>query len=286
MSPRPAIAGLLLLAASAGPGPAAEPLVHQPHCQQGLFCIEAERRDDRIDLWLAVQAADPLIVVVLPEADGLAGDPGPLRRLTKGAERVRLQRFQIERPGAWRLDWTYSFHPAGPPARHAPRGPYRLPYAPGQAYRVIQAGGGWSHSGPLAHAIDWAMPLGSEVRAARGGEVIGLRGDQPAGGPDPALRGRENFVWIRHADGTVGQYLHLQADSLLVGPGESVAAGQPIARSGHSGHSSEPHLHFHVASPREAGPWAFESLPLTFDLGGGRQEPLEAGRRYAAPPAD
>jgi Peptidase family M23 len=39
---------------------------------------------------------------------------------------------------------------------------------------------------------------------------------------------------------------HLQPGSILVQPGARVAAGQPIARVGNSGNSTEPHLHLHA----------------------------------------
>ena len=286
MRARPARIGLLLAALCLAETAAAEPLVHRPHCQQDLFCIAAEREGDRISLWLEVETAEALVLVVQPTAEGLEGSDSAARVVSIRPERRKLAGFRITRPGDWRLDWRYSFHPAGPPARHVPEAPYRLPYAPGSTFRVIQgAEGAFTHQGPLAHAIDWGIPVGSEIRAARGGQVIGLRGDQPEGGPDPGMLGRENYLWIRHDDGTVAHYLHLQADSLTVALGDRVAAGQVIAKSGNSGYSSEPHLHFHVSTPSDSGTTAFETFPLHFDLGDGRVERLEAGRNYRAPGA-
>ena len=275
---------LVLWLLTPGTSKAEEALRHQPHCQAGLFCLAAERHGEEITLWLEVQTAEPLTLVVHPEAQGLDGPHGPLRLLSEQIARHAMARYRIRRAGDWRLDWRYSFHPGSEAAAHRPEGPYRLPYPPGTAYRVIQgAEGAFSHQGPLANAIDWAMPLGTEVRAARAGIVIGARAEGSAGGPDPALRGAENYLWIRHDDGTVGHYLHLLNDSLLVAHGQRVAAGQPIARSGDSGFSTEPHLHFHVATPSAEGTAAFESFPLRFDLGGNQAELLETGRLYAAP---
>lgn len=284
MSGRAALAGALLAALWLAEAAAAEPLVHRPHCQEGLFCIAAEREGDRISLWLEVETAEALVLVVQPTVEGLEGSDSAARVVSTRPERRKLAGFRVIQPGDWRLDWRYSFHPAGPPARHVPEAPYRLPYGPGSAFRVIQgAEGAFTHQGPLAHAIDWAMPVGSEIRAARDGQVIGLRDDQPEGGPDPGMLGRENYLWIRHGDGTVSHYLHVLADSVAVALGDRVAAGQVIARSGNSGYSSEPHLHFHVASPTESGGAAFETFPLYFDLGDGRAEKLQTGRSYRAP---
>jgi murein DD-endopeptidase MepM/ murein hydrolase activator NlpD len=51
-------------------------------------------------------------------------------------------------------------------------------------------------------------------------------------------------VVIRHADGRYTQYAHLSAIS--VRDGQSVTAGQRIGRSGSTGNSTGPHLHFEV----------------------------------------
>jgi murein DD-endopeptidase MepM/ murein hydrolase activator NlpD len=51
-------------------------------------------------------------------------------------------------------------------------------------------------------------------------------------------------VVVRHSDGRYSQYAHLSAIS--VKSGQSVAAGQRLGRSGSTGNSSGPHLHFEV----------------------------------------
>jgi len=55
-----------------------------------------------------------------------------------------------------------------------------------------------------------------------------------------------NSVTLRHAEGEYSHSAHLVPGSIPVHPGEKVRAGQPIGRCGHSGHSTEPHLHFQV----------------------------------------
>ena len=268
----------------AAPALAAEALDHRPHCQRTLFCLSAERRGDEIALWLDSETDLVLTLVVGLETRNLDGPAGPLRHVIEGPGRSRLARLRVLAPGDWSLDWRYSFHPGAKPARHDPAARYRLPYRPGTAHHVIQGPlGPFSHRGPLAHAVDWAMPPGTPVLAARAGRVVGLRSGGGPGGPDPALAGQENFVWLRHADGTVGHYLHLEDGSIQVALGDAVAAGQTIARSGASGYGSEPHLHFHVSTPTVEGTAAFESFPLRFDLGGGRIGTLETGRSDPVP---
>ncbi len=71
-----------------------------------------------------------------------------------------------------------------------------------------------------------------------------------------------NHVVIRHAEHEYGMYAHLVRGSVLVTPGEHVARGQPIGRCGHSGNSSEPHLHFHLQDREDF--FTAAGLPVRF----------------------
>lgn len=120
--------------------------------------------------------------------------------------------------------------------------PYVLPYPAGKTYVVFQ-----TYCGPVSHgkdgqrSIDFLMPMGAQVVAARAGVVRRAAGHHED-------FGREfNLIYIEHDDGTSALYAHLQQDSLVVEIGDQVVAGQPIARSGASGTSLE-HLHFGVSS--------------------------------------
>ncbi|MFG3404387.1 M23 family metallopeptidase [Streptomyces sp. NPDC048142] len=55
-----------------------------------------------------------------------------------------------------------------------------------------------------------------------------------------------NHVILDLGDGTYAVYAHAQRGSLQVRAGDTVRAGQPIARCGNSGNTTEPHLHFHL----------------------------------------
>ncbi|MFJ6515637.1 M23 family metallopeptidase [Streptomyces sp. NPDC091406] len=55
-----------------------------------------------------------------------------------------------------------------------------------------------------------------------------------------------NHVILDLGDGTYAAYAHAQHGSLQVKAGDTVQAGQQIARCGNSGNTSEPHLHFHL----------------------------------------
>lgn len=154
-----------------------------------------------------------------------------------------------------------------------PEALYRLPYPAGTTCLLLQGVDGWySHQGLHAWAFDFAMPVGSPVCAARDGVVLELREDSREGGADRTrYQGSANYVRILHADGTVASYVHLAPDGVLVSVGEHVRQGQLIAASGHTGWSTDPHLHFHVSRaafvPNRGGEISVghEYLPVAFE---------------------
>ncbi|MFF7894951.1 M23 family metallopeptidase [Streptomyces sp. NPDC007907] len=71
-----------------------------------------------------------------------------------------------------------------------------------------------------------------------------------------------NHVVLDLGDGTYAAYAHLRHGSLTVREGDRVRAGQPIARCGNSGNSSEPHLHFQLMDAPD--PDAARGVPFTW----------------------
>jgi murein DD-endopeptidase MepM/ murein hydrolase activator NlpD len=63
--------------------------------------------------------------------------------------------------------------------------------------------------------------------------------------------GYGTHVEVRHPDGIVTTYSHLSGFGVAVG--QPVRAGQQIAASGNTGHSTGPHLHFEVRLPGTGG---------------------------------
>jgi hypothetical protein len=96
-------------------------------------------------------------------------------------------------------------------------------------------------------ALDISMPVGSAVHAARDGIVMDVEEDFNRGGTDrDKFVDKANHVRILHDDGTMALYAHLDLASVNVRRGARVRAGQKIARSGNTGFSSGPHLHFAI----------------------------------------
>ena len=135
---------------------------------------------------------------------------------------------------------------------------YPLPWI-GGPFRLTQgANGQYSHFTPKGrYAQDIAMPEGTPIVAARSGTVVKVENHQSGRGTNPS----GNFVRILHDDGTMGVYLHLMRGSVKVREGQRVALGESLARSGNTGNSTGPHLHFVVQ--RNVG-MALESIPFRF----------------------
>ncbi len=122
---------------------------------------------------------------------------------------------------------------------------YYLPFAKGNKFLLIQA-----YNSKMSHAkelsLDFKMNPGSKICAARDGVVIALREDSDVGGLNEKYLNEGNHIIIRHEDGSVAMYWHLQKEGVLVNLGDTVKKGQLIGYSGNSGYSAFPHLHFQV----------------------------------------
>lgn len=182
-----------------------------------------------------------------------------------------------------RYAWQARFHwtKGSTRAQHDEDAIYHLPYRKGTSCKVTQGHNGkLSHHGPDRYAVDFAMKEGTLVCAARAGIVVDLRESSDVGGPRKSYRDHSNFVSIAHADGTIGEYYHLKQDGVLVKIGQAVAAGEVIARSGDTGYSTHPHLHFGVYSALNAT--EIQSHPVTFVSRQGLVSTPVVGRYYMA----
>ena len=128
-------------------------------------------------------------------------------------------------------------------------------------YSNITLGVPYDHSG-----TDYSVPQGSPVYAAAGGTVQSAQDGFPDGCNKTLSDGggAGNNIWIRHPNGLVTAYYHLQPGSVtqFVRPNQVVQAGQQIGRSSNTGNTfGGPcggfHLHFEVrdASFRVVNPY-------------------------------
>lgn len=88
--------------------------------------------------------------------------------------------------------------------------------------------------GKLHAGVDWAVPVGTTVFASSAGTVV--RADYNGG--------YGLCVLISHPDGRMTRYAH--NSKLLVSVGQWVEQGETIAKSGNTGRSTGPHVHFEI----------------------------------------
>jgi murein DD-endopeptidase MepM/ murein hydrolase activator NlpD len=271
--------GLLMCALLAAP--ASEPLAS---CSLDWVCVEREQRADGTELVAVNLRPWPLTLSVRVEGEAVVADPGTEITLSlDGHERrpVIAVAAPTDRDGGG-YRYVYDWSVGRMDAEHDDRVVYRLPHAVGESYPLLQGyGSGFSHTGLEAYTVDFDMPEGSAVHAARDGVVVRTVSRHDRACWRPECGRHANFIVVLHDDGTTGEYYHLQRGGVLVAEGERVVAGQPIGLSGNTGKSTMPHLHFGVY--RAEGWGRTRSVPVRFATRRGVVDRPRAGERYRHP---
>ncbi|MFT6765410.1 MAG: murein DD-endopeptidase MepM/ murein hydrolase activator NlpD [Alteromonas naphthalenivorans] len=118
-------------------------------------------------------------------------------------------------------------------------------------------------SSPVSYyAVDFPMPLGTPVLAARSGVVLSVRDDSDEYGTDIKYVNKVNQILILHEDNIMTEYNHLERNSAQVKLGDIVRVGDVLAVTGNSGYTFGPHLHFNVVKTYKNGKQY--SLPVKF----------------------
>ena len=246
-----------------------------------------ERRQGNVVTVFAelLDCTESTITLDVTMENGRASQPIPLTVDTDGRRRFELIKL---RPADSKARWKYSyrFHSRvggrlkTDPAK-LPEHAYRLPYDLADSFVVLQGPNGRFSHGPGTgdeNAVDWGMPEGTPVLAARAGTVVGLRQDSTASGPDPKFKRAANYVLVKHDDGTFGDYVHLRPKGVAVTLGQVVTEGDLLGTSGNTGYTDRPHLHFVVFANIDAK--TRTSFPIVFRAKDGKVGPVLEGMRY------
>ena len=136
---------------------------------------------------------------------------------------------------------------------------YWLPFESGKKYFLVQ---GWEskHSHKDELSLDFKMKPGTKIFAAREGIVIKVKEDSDKGGVKDEYLNERNHIIIQHADGSYAGYWHLEKNGAQVNVDDHIVKGQYIGRSGNTGYSAFPHLHFYVYIRQSQ----FKTLPTRF----------------------
>lgn len=270
---------MLMLAAAVSPrGGQAE-----RSCSKETICVETPQQGGTVNFFVKnLKAFDTTITLEIETENMRSTQPLPFVMTIPGGQTVEvLTLTQADQSLAWRYQYRYHWMTGSMDAEHDDSAVYAMPYASGEAFEVIQGfHGTFSHQGEQAYSIDWDMPEGTEIHVARGGVVVDVKDDETRGGTSPEDKDYANYVRIRHDDGTIGEYVHLQQGGALVAIGDVVNAGDLLGLSGNTGFSSRPHLHFWVYKAFDG--YKRQSLPIVFKAREGTGLTLEQGQMYTA----
>lgn len=158
---------------------------------------------------------------------------------------------------------------------------YQWPVDSGSCPRISQGfNGRFSHNKESSqYAVDIALSVGTPIVAARKGVVVNVKDDYHMGGVNDFFLDKGNYVSILHEDGTFALYGHILLGTAAVKPGDKVNAGTVLAKSGSSGFSSGPHLHFVVYKNKG---FAQSSIPFKFIGRDGQAFVPEEGSRLCS----
>lgn len=239
--------------------PAAPVLAPAPTAPIGPIAgLRFENRRDGIEVWADNRLSGPIQVELRPVAGRVAGTepPLPARATLAALDRRMVARLPRGTTAEFDLDAVH-----GDPGAEPEDVEYGYPLRTGEL-RIEQGwGGGFSHSdAENRYGIDFAADIGTDVLAARAGTVMEIEAGYAAAGQDAqGDASRANFVRIVHADGSMALYAHLDAGGVLVRAGQQVRKGETIGRSGNTGFTTGPHLHFAVQVNRGM---RLESIPF------------------------
>jgi murein DD-endopeptidase MepM/ murein hydrolase activator NlpD len=144
---------------------------------------------------------------------------------------------------------------------------------------------GNGHRGVNRYSYDFDMAIGTEFVAAREGTVVQV--EQSHFDRQIARTGFDNYIVVRHDDGTTALYGHMTHNGAAVTVGDVVRQGTALGRSGITGNTANiPHLHFsvQVCDPVTGGSASCPTVPSTFQNAEANPEGLQVGRAYRALP--
>jgi len=252
-------------------------------CRDDWICVDAIDQGGNVELRAENLRDYPVTYTLRVRTDyfEVTGPKTVTRTLgpRESARVMMLERADGRLDGHYRyfLEWTVG----DKDAVHDDAYLYAFPYASGRSFRVIQGyGSRFSHTGLEAYAVDFDMPEGTPVHAARGGIVARVEESHSIGCWEDGCGRHANFIVVLHSDGTTGEYYHLQKDGALVEVGDRVVRGEQIALSGNTGHTTMPHLHFAVYRASEWG--NTQSIPVRFESADGVVMRPRHGARYQA----
>ncbi len=258
--------------------------LEQRECAPKVFCISRKRVKHKVEFYVEFESPVEVTITVdfsrFRNMRASVNLPYTATVRRKGKHKL-FEIWQARPRGEPDYNYNFSWRWGDARAKHDDKYVYSLPFKPGQKFIVSQAANGtYSHYGDAKHSIDFALPERTTVVAAREGQLIAMRQDGREGGMSEEMAGKENYIRIRHSDGTIAGYYHLDHLGAMLTHGSYVAVGQVIGYSGSTGRSSAPHLHFEVHRPLDGN--RRMTIPVKFRALEGEPLSLKAHRFYTS----
>ncbi|MFN3236845.1 MAG: M23 family metallopeptidase, partial [Pseudomonadales bacterium] len=191
-------------------------LVQAETCLENWACWRVEQLDDRLEVWVKNKKPYVFSASLKLRTRHLRNDQGSQRRyevsgvVPGNTDWLALTLYPTSTMARAYYQDIFYWVPGDANAQHNDEVRYLAPFAKGERYPLVQGfGGGWSHSGASKYAVDFAMPIGTPVHAARGGVVVQTVSHHNRGGSDRRYAKYANYVIVLHDDGTTGEYHHL-----------------------------------------------------------------------------
>lgn len=221
-------------------------------------------------------AGKPDAVVVVARGKNAAGKPVEARGTLRVEERRSPNEYHFPLAGTWYVGAAPSLH-----SHHR--------WAANQEFAldlIALGGDGRTHKGQGSRLDDY-YAYGKDILAVADGVVVEAVADateanerlrQPGESTEDfdkrtAMAQNEllakspkavagNYVILRHGGGEHSHYVHLKQGSVKVKAGDTVKRGQVLGQLGHTGNSTEPHLHFQLTDGPD--PLYSRGLPIVF----------------------
>ncbi len=169
---------------------------------------DVQKGDQIWMVWQPVEGEEPVVAAAWYKS----------QKLGKTLQVYRFQAPGDTAPSYWHADGSEA--------------PLRLQGGPIEGYDMVTS---LLKDRPDHRGMDFRAPVGTDVVSPKAGTVTRVNWNHKANG---------NCVEVRFPDGTLAKFLHL--DKLSVRAGQYVQAGQLLAASGNTGHSTAAHLHYEL----------------------------------------
>ena len=154
-----------------------------------------------------------------------------------------ISELKMIQKGKFGFSYKTKFNYGNPKAKMDTSYVYGLPFKAIKTFNISQG-----YFGKRTHmterALDFSLPIGTNIYAARDGVVIKVVDNNTKTCYRKECAKFNNEIIIYRNDGSFASYVHIDTNSSHVKTGEKVLKGQLIGQSGNIGWSSGPHLHF------------------------------------------